>query len=51
MSDEHFQILRDSFPLDTFNFSEFSWEDVTIANMANLFKHYFSGDSCKDIYI
>jgi hypothetical protein len=47
MSDDHFQVLRDSFPLDTFNFNDFSWEDVTITNMANLFKYYFSGERSK----
>lgn len=48
LSDEHFQILRDSFPLDNTSLNsssnENSWQDVTLANMTNLFKYYFSGE-------
>jgi hypothetical protein len=44
MSDENYQILKDSFPLDNINGNDNSWEDLTMANMTNLFKYYFSGE-------
>jgi hypothetical protein len=44
MSDEHYQMLRDAFPLDNINSNENSWEDVTMANMINLFKFWISGE-------
>jgi hypothetical protein len=51
LSDEHFQILKDSFPLDIIDSIEYSWEDVTITNMANLFKYYFSGEKSINLFI
>ena len=44
MSDEHYQIIKDTFPLDNANGNENSWEDLTFTNMTNLFKYYFSND-------
>lgn len=44
MSDEHYFILKDSFPLDSIYGNENSWEDITFANMTNIFKFYFSKD-------
>lgn len=44
MSEDHYQILKDSFPLDNINGNDNSWEDLTMANMTNLFKYYFSGE-------
>ena len=44
MKDDHYSILRDSFPLDNISYNENSWEDITLANMTNLFKFYFSQD-------
>jgi hypothetical protein len=44
MSDEHYAILRDAFPLDNPYGNENTWEDLTFANMTNIFKFYFSKD-------
>ncbi len=44
MSEEHYYILKDSFPLDSPNGNENTWEDLTFANMTNLFKFYFTKD-------
>ena len=41
MSEEHYQIVRAAFPLDHINDNEYSWEDVTMANMTNLIVFYF----------
>jgi hypothetical protein len=41
MSEEHYQIIRAAFPLDHINDNEYSWEDVTMANMTNIIVFYF----------
>jgi len=43
MNEGQFTIIRDVFPLDNLeNLSENSWVDITLANMTNFFKYYFS---------
>ncbi len=44
MSDEHYVILKDAFPLDNPYGNENTWEDLTFTNMTNIFKFYFSKD-------
>jgi hypothetical protein len=41
MSEGHYQIVRAAFPLDHINDNEYSWEDVTMANMTNIIVFYF----------
>lgn len=43
ISENQFNIVRDVFPLDNLeNLTENSWVDITLANMANFFKFYFT---------
>ena len=43
LSDSQFNIVRDVFPLDNLqNLSTNSWVDITLANMQNFFRFYFS---------
>ena len=41
MSDEHYYILKNAFPLDNIHSNENCWEEVTVTNMCNLILFYF----------
>lgn len=43
LSENEYNIVRDTFPVDNLeNLTENSWADITLANMTNFFKFYFS---------
>ena len=47
LSEDHYHILKDSFPISALNSSGDSFQDISMANMTNLFKFYFSNDKSK----
>jgi hypothetical protein len=48
LSDEKYGILKDAFPLENIltNIDD-SWEDITLTNMTNILKFYFTGEKSK----
>lgn len=50
LDQQQYYIIKDVFPLDSLeNLMENSWEDVTLANMANFFKFYYSKKDSQSI--
>jgi hypothetical protein len=48
LPEEKYQILKDAFPLENIlTNTENSWVDITLTNMTNILKFYFTGDRSK----